>query len=228
MAALLQQRAETAAEYQKGVLSDLASADQKIDEAAQDLVKARQQVALTTLTAPIAGTLQQLAVHTLGGVVSPGQALLTIAPDNQQLMVEASVQNQDIGFVHVGQGAEIKIGAFDFTRFGMIKGTVVSISRDVVDEAPNQAPQNDGYQAGADPDAKPQNAGSSGVSQTPQEPGYVAHIALDETSLVIDTGTAELQPGMAVTADIQTGKRRVIGFLLAPFAHQIEEAGHER
>ncbi len=191
-------------------------------------VKAQQQVVLTTLVAPISGTVQQLAVHTLGGVVSPGQALLTIVPDNQQLMVEASVQNQDIGFVHVGQEAQVKIGAFDFTRFGMIKGTVVSISRDVVDEAPNQAPQNDGYQAGADPDAKPQNAGQNSVSQTQQEPGYVAHIALDRLSLVTDTGTAELQPGMAITADIQTGKRRVIGFLLAPFAHQVEEAGHER
>jgi hemolysin D len=170
----------------------------------------------------------QLAVHTLGGVVSPGQALLTIVPDNQQLMVEASVQNQDIGFVHVGQEAQVKIGAFDFTRFGMIKGKIVSISRDVVDEAPNQAPQNDGYQAGADPDAKPQTTGLNAASQTPQEPGYVAHIALDRTSLVTDNGTAALQPGMAVTADIKTGTRRVIGFLLSPFAHQIEGAGHER
>jgi hemolysin D len=191
-------------------------------------VKAQQQVVLTTLVAPISGTVQQLAVHTLGGVVSPGQALLTIVPDNQQLMVEASVQNQDIGFVHVGQEAQVKIGAFDFTRFGMIKGRIVSISRDVVDEAPNQAPQNDGYQAGADPDAKAQNAGQNAASQAQQEPGYVAHIALDRTSLVTDTGTADLQPGMAITADIQTGKRRVIGFLLAPFAHQVEEAGHER
>jgi hemolysin D len=136
------------------------------------------------------------------------------------------VQNQDIGFVHVGQEAQVKIGAFDFTRFGMIKGTVVSISRDVVDEAPNQAPQNDGYSNGADPDAKTKN--QDGLNLTPSEPAYVAHIALSQASLLTDAGPSPLQPGMAITAEIKTGKRRVIGFLLSPFSHQISEAGHER
>jgi hemolysin D len=87
---------------------------------------------------------------------------------------------------------------------------------------------NDGYEAGADQDAKGQGVGQNSSGQTQQEPGYVAHIRLDQTSLVTDIGYAELQPGMAVTSDIQTGRRRVIGYLLSPFAHQIEEAGHEQ
>ena len=132
VAALRQQRAETQAEYATGVLNDLEQADQKIGESSQDLVKANQAVALTILRAPISGTVQQLVVHTVGGIVTPAQALLTIVPDDRQLMVEASIQNQDIGFVHVGQQAQVKIGAFDFTRFGAIKGTVVSISRTVL------------------------------------------------------------------------------------------------
>jgi hemolysin D len=228
VAALQQQRAETQGEYAAGILNDLEQADQKIGESSQDLVKADQAVGLTILRAPISGTVQQLVVHTIGGIVTPAQALLTIVPDSQQLMVEASIQNQDIGFVHVGQEAQVKIGAFDFTRFGGIKGTVVSISHDVVDQMPNQPPQDDGYTQGADQAAPPQNGNQSGANAAPQEPDYVAHIVLAQTDIVTDAGPVQLEPGMAVTADVKTGRRRVISYLLSPFAHQIEEDGRER
>jgi hemolysin D len=228
VAALQQQREETQGEYAAGILNDLEQAEQKIGESSQDLVKANQAVALTILRAPISGTVQQSAVHTIGGIVTPAQALLTVVPDNRQLMVEASIQNQDIGFVRVGQEAQVKIGAFDFTRFGAIKGTVVSISRDVVDQTPNQPPQDDGYAQGAEQSAPAQNGKQGDAAAAPQEPEYVAHIMLERNDIVTDAGTVELQPGMAVTADVQTGRRRVISYLLSPFAHQIEEAGRER
>jgi hemolysin D len=224
--ALQQQRAQTQAEYAKDVLSDLEQAEQKINQSSQDLVKAQQQVALTSLRAPITGTVQQLAIHTVGGVVTPAQALLTVVPDGGQLMVEASIQNQDIGFVHTGQDARIKIGAFDFTRYGMIDGRVVSITRDVVDPAPSQAPENDGYATGADQPV--QTASQSAAAPPPREPGYVAHITLAQTSISTGEGLAALQPGMAVTADIQTGRRSVMSYLLSPFARQIDEAGQQR
>jgi hemolysin D len=173
---------------------------------------------------------QQLMVHTIGGIVTPAQSLLTIVPDDQQLMVEASIQNQDIGFVHVGQEAEVKIAAFDFTRFGAIKGKVVSISRDVVDQTPYQPPQDDGYAQGANQAAP--DLGQSGKpndpGNMPQEPEYVAYIMLEQTGIMTDAGMVPLEPGMAVTADVKTGRRRVISYLLSPFAHQVEEAGRER
>lgn len=228
VAALQQQRAETAAEYATGVLNDLAQTEQKIGDSTQDLVKADQEVALTTLRAPISGTVQQLMVHTVGGIVTPAQALLTIVPDNRQLMVEASIQNQDIGFVHVGQEAEVKIAAFDFTRYGAIKGTVVSISHDVVDQMPYQPPQDDGYENGADQTGQQGQTGSGATAQQPHEPEYVAHIALTRSSIETQQGLAVLEPGMAVTADVTTGRRTVISYLLSPFVHQIEEAGHEQ
>ena len=228
VAALQQQRAETQGEYAAGVLNDLEQADQKISESSQDLVKANQVVKLTTLRAPISGTVQQLIMHTIGGIVTPAEALLTIVPDNQQLTVEASIQNQDIGFVHVGQEAQVKVGAFDSTRFGAIKGTVVSISHDVVDQMPNQPPQDDGYTQGAEQAGPAQNGSQNGANAPPQEPEYVAHIVLAQTYIGTDAGPVELQPGMAVTADVKTGRRRVISYLLSPFAHQIEEAGRER
>jgi hemolysin D len=228
VAALQQQRAETQGEYAAGILNNLEQAEQKIGESSQDLVKANQAVALTTLRAPISGTAQQLMVHTVGGIVTPAQALLTIVPDGRQLMVEASIQNQDIGFVHVGQEAQVKIGAFDFTRFGAIKGTVVSISHDVVDQMPNQPPQNDGYAQGADQTGPVPGGKQNDANALPQEPEYVAHIMLERSDVVTDAGPVDLQPGMAVTADVKTGRRRVISYLLSPFAHQIEEAGRGR
>lgn len=228
VAALQQQRAETQGEYAAGILNDLEQAEQKIGESSQDLVKTNQAVELTTLRAPISGTVQQLIVHTIGGIVTPAQALLTIVPDDRQLMVEASIQNQDIGFVHVGQEAQVKIGAFDSTRFGAIKGNVVSISHDVVDQMPNQPPQDDGYGQGADQAGQMQSGSQSGANATPQEPEYMAHIVLERTNIVTDAGRVALEPGMAVTADVKTGRRRVISYLLSPFAHQIEEAGRER
>ena len=227
VAALQQQRAESQAEYATGVLNDLAQTDQKIGESTQDLVKAQQALELTTLRAPISGTVQQLMVHTIGGVVTPAQSLLTIVPDGGQLMVEASIQNQDIGFVHVGQEAEVKVAAFDFTRYGAIKGKVVSISPDVVNQTPYQPPQDDGYTQGS-VQAASQQAQSNSESVQSQAPEYIAHIVLSRNEMETSEGLVHFDPGMAVTADVKTGRRRIISYLLSPFTRNLNEAGRER
>ena len=84
------------------------------------------------LTAPIDGVVQQLAVHTVGGIVTPAQQLMVVAPEDGQLEVEAILENKDIGFVNEGQDAEVKIDAFPFTRYGTVEGKVTSLSRDAV------------------------------------------------------------------------------------------------
>ena len=84
------------------------------------------------LASPIDGVVQQLAVHTVGGVVTPAQQLLVVVPKEHQLEVEAWVENKDIGFVKKGQPVEIKVESFPFTIYGIIQGTVVSISDDAV------------------------------------------------------------------------------------------------
>ena len=73
--------------------------------------------------------MQQLAVHTEGGVVTPAQALMSIVPADSHLEIEAMISNKDIGFVHEGEEAEIKIDTFDFTRYGLIHGKVLSSRR---------------------------------------------------------------------------------------------------
>ena len=84
------------------------------------------------LTAPVDGVVQQLAVHTVGGVVTPAQPLLVVVPSDSRLEIEAMVSNRDIGFVHAGQDAEIKVDTFNFTRYGLLHGEVLSVSQDAV------------------------------------------------------------------------------------------------
>ncbi|HVZ10410.1 HlyD family type I secretion periplasmic adaptor subunit, partial [Rhodopila sp.] len=97
------------AEYAGGVLKDLAEAAQKAGELEQQYAAAAHKAEQTVLTAPISGTVQGLAMHTVGGVVTPAQALLTVVPDDAPVLIEAEIQNQDIGFVHAGQEVEVKV-----------------------------------------------------------------------------------------------------------------------
>lgn len=166
-----------------------------------------------------------LMVHTIGGVVTPAQSLLNVVPDGGPWIVEASVQNQDIGFVHVGQEAEIKVAAFDFTRYGAINGTVVSHSPDVDGQAPYQPPQDDGYTQ-SNTSSMPQQLQTNANATQRQAPEYIADILLSRDELETSQGVAQLEPG--VTADVKTGRRRVISYRLSPFTHRVEEAGHER
>lgn len=216
--ALKRQREQTQAEFEKTVLTDLAGARQKAAEFAQEEAKAAQRLALLTLKAPIAGTVQQLAAHTIGGVVTPAQALMVVVPDDAGLVVEARIPNKDVGFIHAGQEAQIKIETFNFTRYGLIQGTVLDVSRDAVTDKQDQAKARDG-RGGSDSEAPDDQAGSA---------GYVAHVALERTSMMTEGGPVELGPGMSVTAEIKTGRRRVISYLLSPIARYRQESLRER
>lgn len=98
------------------------------------LTKARYQEALTQLKASVAGTVQQLAVHTVGGVVTPAQALMVIVPTDQPVEVEALLENKDVGFVRAGQAVTVKVETFTFTRYGTVEGEVIGVSNDAIDD----------------------------------------------------------------------------------------------
>jgi len=98
----------------------------------QEVAKADVRGRQTRLLAPVDGTVQQLAVHTLGGVVTPAQVLMTIVPADATIEIDAVIENKDIGFVHEGQSAEIKVDTFTFTKYGTLHGTVTGIARDAV------------------------------------------------------------------------------------------------
>jgi hemolysin D len=102
------------------------------EQLAQERSKTEQRSRLTQLTAPVDGTVQQVVVHTAGGVVTPAQVLMVIVPDNAEVTAEVVIDNKDIGFVRPGQGAEIKLETFPFTRYGTVPAQVKRMTADAV------------------------------------------------------------------------------------------------
>jgi hemolysin D len=212
-AALERQRDGARSEYAANLLSDLRKAEEQENELSQELIKAQNKTTQTELRAPIDGVVDQLSVHTLHGVVTPAQHLMIVVPDTQNLMVQARLANRDVGFVHAGETAKVKVETFNFTRYGLLEGKVVDVSPDVVYDTDHpDAPQ---------PGAAPANSGGA-------QPTYVARIALSQASMMVDGRLRALRPGMAVTADIKTGNRSIIDYLLSPIARKTQESLHER
>ena len=199
-----------------------ADAARKADDAWQSLMKATAKLERTKLIAPIDGVAQQLTVTTIGQVVTTGQQLLIIAPNEGPLQVDALVANLDIGFVKLGQEAVIKVDAFPFTRFGALKGKVVRIAQQAVDET-------EAKRALADVTA-PSNNSPPQTSAPGQPESFVfpVTIELDQTTMKIGDADMALNPGMTVTAEIKTDSRRVIDYLLSPLAKLGSEAMRER
>lgn len=98
----------------------------------QNLFHAQKRQQLKIVRSPVTGTVQQLAVHTLGAVLQPSQAVMVIVPDTQHNVAEVNILNKDIGFIYPGQKAVIKIDAFPYTRYGTIEGTIVNIAKDSI------------------------------------------------------------------------------------------------
>ncbi|MNZ68644.1 Hemolysin secretion protein D, chromosomal [compost metagenome] len=108
--------------------------EQRAAALTQELKKAEQRNRLMALTAPVDGTVQQLAIHTQGGVVTEAQPLMVIVPSDAPVEVEAMLENKDIGFVRAGQEVEVKVETFTFTKYGVVHGTVLNISNDAIED----------------------------------------------------------------------------------------------
>jgi hemolysin D len=222
IAALVQQRQEADAEFRTQTMDDLAKARQKAAEERTEQVKATEKTGLQTLRAPVDGTIEQLATHTVGGVVTPAQSLMVIVPEGSRLEVEAMLPNRDVGFVHAGQPAEMKVEAFTYTRYGLLHGKVEGVSRDAVSDAGHAYNRNDRASsplAGKDTDSSEDAAGSS---------PYIARVSLARTEIDTEQGPQSLEPGMTVTAEIKTGRRRLIEYLLSPLLRYRHEGLRER
>jgi hemolysin D len=134
LAATEEQKKALLAETNRNHLDRLNEASQKASALEQELIKAKSRHDSMRLVAPVDGTVQQLAIHTIGGVVTEAQALMVIVPNDNAVEVEAFLENQDIGFVNEGQEAEVKIQTFPYTKYGIIHGTVTSVSNDAIND----------------------------------------------------------------------------------------------
>jgi hemolysin D len=126
------QQASLLHEQTTTTLQQLQDISTQVDSLQEETLKAEQRSKQYQITAPIDGTVQQLQVHTLNGVVTPAQELMQIVPADSDLEVEALVLNQDIGFVQENQMAEIKIDTFNFTKYGVIDSKLTTLSTDAI------------------------------------------------------------------------------------------------
>ncbi|MEQ6342245.1 MAG: HlyD family type I secretion periplasmic adaptor subunit [Gammaproteobacteria bacterium] len=199
-AALIEGRSEKAAlaaETRRLTLDSLNEGLQKARALEQELVKADTRGRLMTLVSPVDGTVQQLAVHTVGGVVTPAQPVMMIVPGDHPLEVEAFVENKDIGFVNAGQNAEVKIETFPYTKYGTIHAKLTHLSHDAINDE------------------------KRGLI-------YSSRVKMDRATLAVEGKQVNLTPGMAVTVEIKTGKRRVIEYFLSPLLQYGQESLRER
>ncbi len=185
------------AETQRALSERQAQANLKRQQLTQERSKTEQRSRLTQLTAPVAGTVQQVAVHTEGGVVTPAQVLMVIVPKDAEVTAEVVIDNKDIGFVHAGQVAAIKLETFPFTRYGTVEARVKSVTGDAVNDDKRGAI-------------------------------FPAMLSLGQTGIDVDGKRVNLSPGMNVTAEIKTGRRRVIDYLLSPVQRVANESLGER
>jgi HlyD family type I secretion membrane fusion protein len=213
IAATLETRNHTASEFERTLSGDLSEAERKAAGLREDIVKAEEKAKLQRLVAPVTGTVQQLAVHTIGGIVTPAQPLLVVVPADSELEIEAMISNRDIGFVREGQDAQIKVDTFPFTRYGLLPGRVLHVSGDVI--APD--PQKE----------KPSNPQDKDAPK-PQDLAFAARVSLGATAMQIDERLVSLTPGMAVTVEVKTGRRRIITYLLSPLMRYSHESIRER
>lgn len=128
------QRLRTVAEARREWLDREREAGERAQALAQELIKAESRGRMLRLEAPVDGVVQQLAVHTLGAVVTAAQPLLVLVPQDHPLEVEALVLNKDVGFVHAGQPVEVKVETFAFTKYGTIPGEIVHVSSDAIQD----------------------------------------------------------------------------------------------
>lgn len=193
-----EQRRSLIAETRRLALDSLDDAEKKAGSLAQELIKAQSRGRLMRLSAPVDGTVQQLAVHTVGGVVTPAQALLVIVPRDAAVEVEALVENKDIGFVNAGQEAQVKIDTFPFTRYGTIRATVTHVANDAISDE------------------------KKGLLL------YALRARLAQATIRVEDKSVVLSPGMAVTVEVKTGTRRVIEYFLSPLLQVGNESLRER
>jgi hemolysin D len=198
-----------------------ADAERKRDRLVQDLVKARSKDERKKFKSPIDGVVQQVGITTIGQVVSQGQPLMTIVPEDGPIEIEALILNRDIGFVEPGQDVVIKIDSFPFTRYGTINGKVTRVTRDAVDEQEFRA-QLDTQSASSQ--------GKSAPASVPRGQNLVfpATIQLEKHVISVNQHDMPLIPGMTVTVEIKTSDRRAIDYLLAPIREAVTQSGHER
>ena len=197
----------------------LAEAERQAGDFSERYAKARARLDHMTLKSPIDGTVQASTLTTVGQVVTSGQELMRIVPEGAALEIECYLPNQDIGFVKPGDHAIIKIESFPFTRYGTIEATVIRVAHDAIPEPDAEQMEKDGTR-------NSQSLAQGG--QRTQNLVFPVTLRPMHRTIDVDGTPIPLGAGMAVTAEIRTGSRRILEYVFSPLVKVGSEAMKER
>ncbi len=198
----------------------MADAQKQAEDAKEKLNKARSRTVQMTLTAPVTGIVQGLAITTQGQVVTPGEEVMRIIPSEAKYHIEAYVANKDIGFLQDGQDAVVKVESFPFTTYGTLPAKITRVSMEAIPEPDAQQKQADS--------ASPSRALLPGGGQRLQNLVFPVTLELERTEIASGKRNIPVSNGMAVTVEITTGRRRIIDYILSPLIDVGSRAMKER
>lgn len=177
------------------VQTDLAQIEEQL-AGRQDVLRR------TVLKSPVRGLVKNIRSVTVGGVVSPGAAMMEIVPITSRVLVEARVKPSEIGFLRVGQTAEVKLAAYDYTTYGGLKGKIEYISPDALGDVDKAV-------------------------AAPDQTYYRVMLRTERSTLREKGKPLTILPGMTGSVEVRTGERSVLSFLLRPMLKS-KEAFRER
>jgi adhesin transport system membrane fusion protein len=184
--------------FQNDAQQELNDVEQAIARTKEALNRADDQVDRTTISSPISGVVKSLNNHTLGGVIQPGQTVMEIVPQSKNLIIEARLNPNDIGFVRKDQKVLVKVNTYDYARYGGLQGTVKSISADSL------------------------------THEQTGEPYFLVKVLTAQNHLGTDANSFPITAGMQVMVDIKTGEKSVMEYLLKPVIMLQHESFRER
>lgn len=189
--------------YQAEANSELAKFELELSQTTENLVGRADVVERTTLNAPVRGTVKNVRVNTIGGVIQPGEPIMEIVPLEDQLLVEGKIRPSDVAFMRQGLPATVKITAYDYAIYGGLKGTVEMISPDTLkdDQKTASGRQDDTY--------------------------YRVTVLTDSSTLEAGGQSLPIIPGMIALIEVRTGEKTILDFLLKPVL-KAREAFRER
>jgi len=198
-----------------GFLADYAksqsSTQLQLDDLVHKVAEAKGELDSMTLRSPIDGVVEDSQLTSIGQVVTTGEELLRVVPSDAPVVVRGFIPNDDIGFVKVGQPAVVKIEAFPFTEYGTVQGTVVALGKDALEGQ-----------------STPGASAGSPVLDATGPLLFPVTVELPSAKVQLNGTAVRLSPGMQVTAEIGTGRRRILEYLFAPIVEIGSSAFHER
>ncbi len=204
--------AQITADYRRTLQTERIEAAAQAEKARQELAKHEHRFGLLELRAPQPGVVKDLATHTVGTVASPGTILMTLVPENDDMLAEVWVSNQDVGFVRPGQDVKLKLVAFQFQKYGMIEGKVRQVSADATEAASANT-----------------RSDALGGRDRPMGPlTYRALVELKSQTLDADKERYRVSSGMQVAGEVHLGTRSILEYLLSPVQKAWHESGRER